>query len=52
MLLNKKKLFTVVNEDLNDGVIGDKINFQNFKKIDNSHKKASYSTAIDMKVAS
>ncbi len=53
MLFNEKKLLTMLNEDLNDGFNGDEINFENFKKlIDNTHKKASYSTAIDMKVAS
>jgi hypothetical protein len=34
MLLNEKKLLTMVNEDLNDGFNGDEINFENFKKVD------------------
>jgi hypothetical protein len=41
----------MVNEDLNNGCIGDKINFE-IKLIDNTHKQASYSTSINMKVAS
>ncbi len=43
----------MVNEDLNNGCIGDEINFEIVKKlIDNTHKQASYSTSINMKVAS
>ncbi len=34
MLLMKKKLLTMVNEDLNDGFNSDEINFENFKKVD------------------
>ncbi len=42
-----------MNEDLNGGFNSGEINFKTLKKfIDNTHKKVSYSTAIDMKVAS
>ncbi len=53
MLLNEKKLLTIVNEDLNDGFNVTKLILKTSKKlIDNTHKKASYSTAIDMKLTS
>ncbi len=33
MLLNKIKNFTMVNKDLNNGCIGDEINFEIVKKV-------------------